>query len=276
MDATSASKEDQELMRKVLPETFQTFDAAGIDPFKERIEWMPSYAGYIGSGSGGVRINLKCETNVPGLYAIGDTATQTHSAFGLGGTAITWPHVTGHVAGESAGLAVKDYQAPDWGKTELTTHIIETTNQMLTPIKRTDGLSPSKVIYEIQKAIFPYQVMYLRTETSLTEALDNLERIKEEFVPQVTARDPHELVKANEVRNMVLMAEMLVRSALERKESRGFHFRKEYPYADNINWLKWVSLKEETGKMKIWTEEIPTPIVKPSTDIMIPAGVRRA
>lgn len=274
MDATAASKADQELMRKVLPESFRTWDSAGINPFQQKVEWVPAQAGYIGSGTGGTRINLKCETNVPGLYAVGDSAAQMHSAFGLGGTAITWPHVTGHIAGENAGMAVKDCEAQDWGKTELKTCVADALDRMLSPIQRTDGITPKEVTYEIQKIVLPSQVMYLRSEASLTEALDRLEDIKRKHLPRVMADDAHELVKANEVGNMALMAEMLLRSALLREESRGFHFREDYPRVDNKKWLKWVMLRDEEDEMKLWTEEIPTPVLKPSADVMIPAGIR--
>ena len=57
MDLTSASKADQALCRKILPETFATFAAAGIDPFSQKIEWMPAFMGTLNSG-GGIRIDL--------------------------------------------------------------------------------------------------------------------------------------------------------------------------------------------------------------------------
>jgi len=72
------------------------------------------------------------------------------------------------------------------------------------------------------------------------------------------ATDPHYLRLANEVKSMVLVAEMYLKSRILRKESRGqCMLREDYPYVDNIDWLKWTMLKQEEGKMKIWTGDCP-------------------
>ena len=60
-----------------------------------------------------------------------------------------------------------------------------------------------------------------------------------------------------EARNMVMVAEMQLRSAIARKESRMRGIREDYPYRDNINWLKWVGVKRENGEMKVVTQDLP-------------------
>ncbi|MCK4953715.1 twin-arginine translocation pathway signal protein, partial [Candidatus Bathyarchaeota archaeon] len=57
--------------------------------------------------------------------------------------------------------------------------------------------------------------------------------------------------------NMVLNAEMRLRSSLFRTESRGTHYREDYPRRDDPNWLAWVKLKEKDGTMMLWKEPIP-------------------
>jgi succinate dehydrogenase/fumarate reductase flavoprotein subunit len=56
---------------------------------------------------------------------------------------------------------------------------------------------------------------------------------------------------------MILCAELTYRAALMREESRGFHFREDYPKADDRNWLKWIILKQANGKVKLSKQPIP-------------------
>ena len=77
------------------------------------------------------------------------------------------------------------------------------------------------------------------------------------MLPKVTAEDPHTLAKANAARNYLQMCRLFQLSSLERKESRLGHRREEYPYRDNIDWLKRVILKRANGKIMSWTEPLP-------------------
>ena len=62
---------------------------------------------------------------------------------------------------------------------------------------------------------------------------------------------------AHETKNIVLNAEMKLRASIFRTESRGTHYREDYPRRDDPNWLAWVILEEEHGTMKLRKEAIP-------------------
>jgi succinate dehydrogenase/fumarate reductase flavoprotein subunit len=91
----------------------------------------------------------------------------------------------------------------------------------------------------------------------LQAALTIVEFLRDHLVPKLIAKDNHELRLAHETKNMVLHAEMILRASLFRTESRGQHYREDYPRRDDPAWLVWVKLQEEEGRMKVSKEPIP-------------------
>ena len=105
--------------------------------------------------------------------------------------------------------------------------------------------------------MMPYFITYIKKEDRLQAALTIVTFIKEHLVPALYAKDSHELRLAHETRNMVLSAEMRLRSAIFRTESRGNHYREDYPHRDDPNWLAWTKIKDEQGGMTL--EKVPIP-----------------
>jgi hypothetical protein len=66
-----------------------------------------------------------------------------------------------------------------------------------------------------------------------------------------------ELWLAHETKNMILNAEIILRSSLFRKESRGTHYREDYPERKDPDWLAWTKIKDEEGEMKVWKQQLP-------------------
>jgi len=274
MDLTGTSKADQALCRKILPETFATFDAANMNPFAQKIEWMPAFMGTLNSG-GGIRIDLNGATNLPGLFAAGDiTPEPPHGTYSFGGVNIAFSHVSGMIAGEeAAAFAKKEGEAWDSHRTQE--DIREGWERTIAPLKRTSGVDSKETIFHIQSKIIPKEYGYLRNQTTLEEGLSSLRSIRKEEIPRLRAHDPHELMRCLEARNLAEVGELILTAALHRKESRGWHFRKDFPYSDNKNWLKWVTLTRNGEEIKIKEIPVPTPRKSPPAEIMLPPGVRR-
>ena len=112
-------------------------------------------------------------------------------------------------------------------------------------------------------------------EAALEEGLSAIQAIRKDEIPRLHARDPHELMRCLEARNLAETGELILTAALHRKESRGWHFRKDYPYTDNKNWLKWVTLTRQEEQIRIDEIPVPTPKKSPPAEIMVPPGVRR-
>ncbi len=228
-------------------------DRAGLDIFKEKIE---EYMAHDPSTPfGGIRVNYKCETTVPGLYAAGDAAGTNinganYVALGLG---MAHAAVTGYRAGQSAAEYALKVEKVDVSESEIE----RLRDVTYAPLRRESGFSTDHVLLRIHQTVHPYEIWIVMHEKRLKAALTMIEFFRDHFLPRMKAVDPHDLRKAHEIHNIITGVEMRLRAALFRKESRGLFFREDYPCRDDENWLKWVILKKEDEEMKVWTEPIP-------------------
>jgi fumarate reductase (CoM/CoB) subunit A len=261
LDMTHFTPEDVGKLRTVLPIPAKILERAGVmvgDKIVKKMEWAPAYYGTIGM-SGGIMTNTKCETSLSGLYACGDAMARAKPTSALPMAAIS---------GARAGKFAAEY-AKEAKRLEIHENQLKKLRQIaFTPLKRRDGIEPDHIIIGVHEALLPYGVTVIAREDRLEKALKEIERIRDEEVPLLHATDPHYLRLANETKNMVLLAEMYLRSRLLRKESRDSSLREDYPHTDNINWLRTILLKQENVQMKLWTEEIPAEKfkVKPKRD----------
>jgi succinate dehydrogenase/fumarate reductase flavoprotein subunit len=149
-------------------------------------------------------------------------------------------------------------------------------HRRMAPLTRLKGITSEEGLRLLQEIIVPYQVAYLKTEQRLNEAYSKLEALEQDLLPILMARSSHDLVKAIELENMVKLGRLMVQSSLLREESRGFHFREDFPETDNEKWLKHILLQMgPDGKTLTTTEEVETPFIKPKEARSIPPGVKK-
>ena len=127
---------------------------------------------------------------------------------------------------------------------------------MFAPLNRKSGYSAAEAIRSIQDVVVPVKYSARRSKERLEEALSKVAKVQER-IPELHANDPHGLCKCHEASFMALCAEMGFRAALARTESRGWHYREDYPERDDENWLKWVIVKKGEKGMEVSTEPIP-------------------
>jgi succinate dehydrogenase/fumarate reductase flavoprotein subunit len=248
-DLTSISDDDYQLSRKLIPSFFKVVDRAGIDIRKDRLEWVPALRGASASPAG-LKIDYSCATSVPGLYAAGDVAAKTAygASSGYGGINLAWCCVSGYRAGRGAALASRDVAHVRLPSKEA---ISQEASRVFEPLRREDGISADEVTLSLQKAIIPYDVLIIRHGERLGRALEEVMRIKLNMVPRLYASDIHELVKCVEARNMVSVAELILRSSIARTESRGGFYREDYPRRDDERWLKYITLRKVNGEVEL-------------------------
>ena len=97
------------------------------------------------------------------------------------------------------------------------------------------------------------KLLAVRSEASLTGFLKDIEHIRKDLLPAVRYEDNRDLVGALELRNLVQVGEIIARVALYRTESRGSHYREDYPQQDDEQWQKAVTIRNADDGMLLGT-----------------------
>jgi len=207
-----------------------------------------------------VRVDQRMATTVPGLYAVGNTATSGSAMAGA------VPASPGRVRGKAltsstwmgirAAASVLEYSAEvEVGKPDADlTAALKT--QIFAPLGRATGVKPIDLVREVQAAIAPVGYSIYKKRERMKEALELILQARDR-IPDLAAEDPHYLAAAHEARAMVLCAEMYYRASLSREESRGWHLREDFPERDDATWLTWILLEDKDGEMLLSTEDVP-------------------
>ncbi len=203
-------------------------------------------------------------TKIPGLYAAGDSlgTMLCGAAYSALGIALAGSGVMGARAGKAA--AAYSHTVSDISIEEKETEELFST--IYGPLQRTGGFMPAWVIQMLQNTMAPYYVGIIKKEDRLLAALTQIEFIRDHLVPRMRARDAHELRLAIETKNMVCNAEMRLRASLIRKESRGTHYREDYPERNDETGFVWYKISLKDGKMDISSEPVPEEWRKPSDE----------
>jgi len=248
-----------EHIKKKLPSMYHQFmQLANLDITKEPMEVGPTthYA------MGGVRVNGDTQmSSVPGLFAAGECAAGLHGANRLGGNSLSDLLVFGKRAGEYAAKFAKEN--PNVSLNEA--QIEEAARQALEPYERGASGGPSAegpyvIQHELQN-MMQNLVGIVRTESEMTQALDNLTKLWDRAGK--TAVHGHREYNpgwhtALDLKHLLTISEAITRSALNRKESRGGHFREDFPdkSAEDAK-MNIVISKGADGSMQLRREPIP-------------------
>lgn len=128
--------------------------------------------------------------------------------------------------------------------------------KIFAPLKRRNGYSALEAIRSIQEAVVPVKYSMRRNKERIEEALSRVAEVQGKL-PELYAEDPHGLGKCHEASCIALCAEIGFRAALARTESRGWHYREDYPQRDDKNWLRWIIVKKVQENMVVATEPVP-------------------
>jgi succinate dehydrogenase / fumarate reductase flavoprotein subunit len=219
----------EEHIKKKLPSMYHQFkQLANVDITKEPMEVGPT-THYI---MGGVRVNGDSQmSNVPGLFAAGEVAAGLHGANRLGGNSLSDLLVFGRRAGMYAAKFAKDNP----GGSVNNADVEKVAKKALEPFERTGGSEgPYKVQEDLQE-MMQNLVGIVRREDEMKEALNGLYKLKDRAT-KVKVSGNREYNPgwhtALDLENLLTVSEAITLCAIERKESRGGHFRDDFPDKD--------------------------------------------
>jgi len=246
-------------IKRKLPSMYHQFkQLADIDITKEPMEVGPTthYA------MGGIRVDGDTQmTTVPGLFAAGECAAGLHGANRLGGNSLSDLLVFGKRAGEHAAVFARQHSAVP-PKREAVDAIVE---YALEPFGRSSANTegPYQVQHDLQ-GLMQDNVGIVRREAEMQHALDGLAGLRKRAA-SVSVQGNREFNPgwhtALDLANLLTISEAITRSALERKESRGGHFRDDYPVKDEaFAHFNIVVSRGTNGEMNV--SRVPLPEIR--------------
>jgi succinate dehydrogenase/fumarate reductase flavoprotein subunit len=245
VDFTHVPREE---LRDKDPANFDWLLAAGVDSSREPVEILTVPHAF----NGGVRINPHMETSVPGLFACGEVAGGPHGANRIGGNSIAGTQVFGARAGRFAARWAKGITVwPPVKQGRIRTQL----HRLRKRVENRTGEDPATVQHALQQAMWDGMVV-CKDAVSLDRLLKILCEIKRDLLPTMTAATPKELWMAAGLPAQLTISEAIARVALARAESRGPHYRRDYPEPDDERFGRPIAVSRSRGELHLECRDV--------------------
>jgi succinate dehydrogenase / fumarate reductase flavoprotein subunit len=265
LDVTHLSKEKILDRLPTMYEQFKNID--GIDISKEKMEVGPT-AHY---SMGGVVVDIECRTKIKGLFAVGEVMSQIHGANRLGGNSLLDTVVFGKIAGSHAARLAKEVQERQNAKQSMLEPNVNNNNNNNNSNQKEfgdDGIfivkEPIKFRNEIQQ-LMKLNAGIIREKTRLQNGLKRILELKKEFYSKNNIikefkiddnNNDENVVLTWEVKSSLIACEAIIRSALMRQESRGAHYRSDFPNLDDEEWMVNINCRKEGREMVLFKDNV--------------------
>ena len=225
------------------------FKGRGIDFRKRDIELWPTEAQICGGhGMGGLYVNERAETDIPGLYAAGDVASVPKQH-------LSGAFVFGEVAAEEAVRFIASNQKVKLNGDQVAKNVALRDQRF----SASQGdIEVGDLEYKVRRLISDY-VISPKNAYKLNRWLEWSERFKEEIRTQAAVRNGHELAKLYEIEHIVQCADFSAKASLAREESRwgSAHKRTDFPDRDDRNFLCHITVRQGDGPEETIIEKEP-------------------
>lgn len=221
------SHKDTDFIKQRFPNIYQKCLSLGIDITTDPIPVVPA-AHYM---CGGIVTNSSAQSTIQNLYAIGECAcTGLHGANRLASNSLLEAMVFAHEAARECGLNIKAW------RNRLLPEVPDCSAMLGTQYSKNNEMVLIAHNWDVIRRLMWNYVGIVRTDKRLNLALSHIMQIRmeiKEHMPKIPINS--DLV---ELQGLALVAELIIRCAVQRKESRGLHYNLEHPHKDDANWLR--------------------------------------
>jgi succinate dehydrogenase / fumarate reductase flavoprotein subunit/fumarate reductase flavoprotein subunit len=232
--------------------------AAGYDLARGRVEISPT-AHFL---MGGARIDARCRTTLPGLYAAGEDAAGVQGANRLGGNGVAESIVFGALAGDVIAEEVREAPWPDPDPAQAEAIVERAT----APLRRDRGPDVYAALDDLRRLMWE-RVGVVRDAGSLASAEAGLAELEERTAAVGVERRREtnlEWQAALNLANLLAASRLITRAAAERRESRGAHYRSDFPAQDDRRWLVHVVLRADGAGPRVSTRPVALSRLRPA------------
>ncbi|MCL4497497.1 MAG: FAD-binding protein [Deltaproteobacteria bacterium] len=251
----------KERIMERLPQIMQlSIDFEGVNPIYEPIPIRPG----MHYSMGGIKTDYNGRTAIEGYYSAGESAcVSVHGANRLGGNSL----LDTVVFGRRAGIDIAEY-LKDAAFTKFDESLIKRDEEIFEKLKKSNGKERHGLLKAELQEEMRANVGVFREEKAMKKAVKKIEELKERAknigVDDKSKLFNTDIVEAFEFSNILLIAEVIANGAILRKESRGAHYRNDYPERDDENWLKHtLATLGDNGNIKFDFSEVSITKFKP-------------
>ena len=204
------------------PLTYDWYKARGVDLYRDKVQIACSAHAI----NGGIYIKANAESNIGGLYAAGEVAAGPHGADRLGGNMAMTCQVFGRRAGQAAAERARTHGHRD------VDGLAQEQASILGQFSRTGNCDLVALRTDLQQAADRH-LLVVRTEAGLTSFLAKVADIRKDLLEDTRVSGGEDVIHALELRNLCDVATIMGQAALARTESRGSHYREDFPQSDD-------------------------------------------
>jgi succinate dehydrogenase / fumarate reductase, flavoprotein subunit len=264
LDVTHIPREVLDRKLEGILEIYEKF--VGVDPRKEPMKVFPA----MHYTMGGLWVdNANQATNVPGIYAAGECDYQYHGANRLGANSLVSCIYAGMLAGPAAVNYARNLEKGCAGVPGSVYERERVRQQDITDalLNQHQGTENPITIWRELGEIMTENVTVIRYNAALQKTLAKIDEFGDRFkrinLQDRTQWSNQTLNFVRELGNMIILAKVITLGALERNETRGAHYKPEFPNRDDAKWLKTTKASYTCGKIKLEYEPVDTSLIQP-------------